>query len=65
MRIRKKVLGQNVPVTFTTNHRQRPVAEITHELCDIVIKIGIPSEFAPFLEQPSTLVGQNQAKVSR
>ena len=58
VRIRKKVLGQNVPITFTSNRRQRPVAEITQELCDIIIKTGIPSEFAPFLERPTTLVGK-------
>ena len=58
VRIRKKVLGQNVPITFTSNRRQRPVAEITQELCDIINKTGIPSEFAPFLEQPTTLVGK-------
>lgn len=58
VRIRKKVLGQNVPITFTSNRRLRPVAEITQELCDIMIKTGIPSEFAPFLEQPTTLVGK-------
>ena len=50
VRIRKEVLGQNVPITFTSNRRQHPVAEITQELCDIFIKTGILSEFAPFLE---------------
>ena len=34
------------------------MAEITQELCDIMIKTGIPSEFAPSLEQPTTLVGK-------
>ena len=58
VRIRKKVLGQNVPITFTSNRRQRPVAEITKELCGIMIKTGVPSEFAPFLQQPTTLVGK-------
>ena len=58
VRIRKKVLGQNVPITFTSNRRQRPVADITQELCDIIAKTSIPSEFAIFLEQPTTLVGK-------
>ena len=58
VRIRKKVMGQTVPITFTSNRKQRPVADITQELCDFISKTGIPSEFAPFLEQPTTLVGK-------
>ena len=58
VRIRKRVLGQTVPITFTSNRRQRPVADITQELCDIIIKTAIPSEFALILEQPTTLVGK-------
>ena len=52
------MLGQTVPITFTSNRKQRPVADITQELCDFISKTGIPSEFAPFLEQPTTLVGK-------
>ena len=29
VQIRKKVLGQSVPITFTSNHKQHPVADIT------------------------------------
>ena len=58
VQIRKKVLGQAVPITFTSNCKQHPVADITRELCDFITKTGIPSEFAPFLEQPITLVGK-------
>ena len=58
VRIRKKVLGQAVPITFTSNRKQRPMADITQELFDFISKTGIPSEFAPFLEQPTTLVGK-------
>ena len=47
VQIRKKVLGQAVPITFTSNCKQCPVADITRELCDFITKTGIPSEFAP------------------
>ena len=58
VQIRKKVLGQAIPITFTSNRKQRPVADITRELCDFITETGIPSDFAPFLEQPVTLVGK-------
>ena len=48
-------MGQTVPITFTSNCRQRPAADTTQ---DIIIQTVIPSEFAPFLEQPATLVGK-------
>ena len=34
------------------------MADITQELCDFISKTGVPSEFAPFLEHPTTLVGK-------
>lgn len=57
VRIRKKVLGQTVPITFSSNRKQRPVADVTQELCDFITKT-IPSEFTSFIEQPTTLVGK-------
>lgn len=52
------MLGQTLPVTFTTNRKQRQVADITKELCDFINKTGVPSDFASFLEQPISLVGK-------
>ena len=36
VQIRKKVLGQSVPITFTFSHKQHPVADITRELCNFI-----------------------------
>ena len=47
VQIRKKVLGQSVPITFTSSHKQRPVADITRELCNFITKTDIQSEFGP------------------
>lgn len=58
VQIRKKVLGQSVPITFTSNRKQRPVAVILQELCDFIAHTDLPAEFIPFLEQPFTLVGK-------
>lgn len=62
VQIRKKVLGQSVPITFSSSHKQCPVADITRELCNFITKTDIPSEFAPFLEQPITLLGRESSK---
>lgn len=60
VQIRKKVLRQAIPIAFTSNRMQRPVADITRKLCDFITKNAIPSdhEFALFLEQPIALVGR-------
>ena len=52
------MLGQSVPITFTSSHKQHHVADITRELCNFITKTGIPSEFAPFFDQPITLIGK-------
>lgn len=57
IQIRKKVLGQSVPITITSNRRQRPITDIVQELRDFITH-SLPAEFEPFLKQPMTLIGK-------
>ena len=58
VQIRRKVLGQIVPIVFTSNRKQRPLASIVTELCDIIDKSTLPAESLAFLREPISLVGR-------
>ena len=55
VRIRKKVLCQTLPIVFTTNRKQRPLMDITMELCDFIDKSTLPESF---IQNPNSLVGK-------
>ncbi len=58
VQIRKKVLGQTLPIKFTSNRKQRPLCDITNELCDFITKMPIPENLSFFFEQPASLIGR-------
>ena len=60
VQIRRKVLGQTVPIVFTSNRKQRPLASIVTELCDFInkFKSTLPPQCLAFLEDPAALVGR-------
>ena len=58
VQIRRKVLGQSVPITFTSNRKQRPITDIIQELHDVIAHSDLPAEFVSFLERPMTLIGK-------
>ena len=58
IRIRKKVLCQNVPVVFSTNKKQRPLKDIVMELCDFIDKCTLPTECESFIRNPTSLIGR-------
>ena len=57
IKIRRKILSQNIPVVFTNNHKQRPIADIAKGLCDFIDKSTLPTESAKFIKGPMFLVG--------
>ena len=56
--IGRKVLGQTVPIRFTSNRKQRPLASIVTELYDFINKSTLPAECLAFLKDPIALVGR-------
>ena len=36
IKIRRKVLSQNVPIVFTSSHKQRAITDTAKELCDFI-----------------------------
>ena len=54
VRIRRKVLGQKVPIAFTTKRKQRSIAEISRELCDFIDDNPLPAH----IRNPASLVGK-------
>ena len=58
VQIRRKVLGQTVPIRFTSNRKQRPLASIVTELYDFIKKSTLPAECLAFLKDPIALVGR-------
>ena len=58
VQIRRKVLGQTVPIVFTSNRKQRLLASIVTELCDFINKSTLPAQCLAFLEDPIALVGR-------
>ena len=61
VQIRKKVLTQNVPITFTVNRRQRPLEDLAKELSDFIKEtdLGLPPRYAAIIKKPTKLIGQN------
>ena len=58
VQIRRKVLSQTVPIVFTSNRKQRPLASIVTELYDFINKSTLPAECLAFLRDPIALVGR-------
>ena len=58
IQIRRKVLCQSVPITFTSNRKQRPFTDIIRELHDVIVHSDLSVEFVFFLERPMTLIGK-------
>ena len=58
VQIRRKVLGQTVPIVFTSSRKQRPLANIVTELCDFIENSTLPTECSAFLKDPISLVGR-------
>ena len=58
IKIRRKILNQNIPIVFTNNRKQRPTADIAKELCDFIDKSTLPTESAKFIKDPMSLVGK-------
>ena len=53
-----KVLGQTVPIVFTSNQKQRPLTSIVTELRDFINKSTLPAECLAFVKEPIALVGR-------
>ena len=58
VRIRKKVLGQNVPIVFTSNRKQRPLQDIVNELCNYIDNTPLPVHCDCFIRNPTSLIGR-------
>lgn len=58
VRIRKKVLSQNVSIVFTSNCKQRPLNDIVQELCDYIDSNPLPEHCESFIRNPISLIGQ-------
>ena len=58
VRIRKKVLGQNLSITFTSNRKQRPLNAIVKELCDHIDNNPLPEPCNTFIRNPTLLIGR-------
>ena len=58
VRIRKKVLGQNVSIVFTSNRKQRPLNNIVKELCDYIDINPPPEHCESFIRNPTSLIGR-------
>lgn len=52
IRIRKKVLGQNVSIVFTSNRKQRPLNDIVKELCDLIDSTPLPEQCDSLIRNP-------------
>ena len=58
IRIRKRVLGQNVSIVFTSNRKQRPLNDIVKELCDHIDNTPLPVQYDSFIRNPTSLIGR-------
>ena len=58
MKIRKKVLKQDVPIVFTHYRNQRPLDDIVKELSDFIDRSTASSEFSILIKDPKALVGR-------
>ena len=58
IRIRKKILGQNVSIVFTSNRKQRPLHDIVKELCDFIDSSPLPEQCDFFIRNPTSLIGR-------
>ena len=58
IRIRKKVLCQNVPIVFTCNRKQRPLKDIEKELCDYIDESKLPINCESFIRNPNSMIGR-------
>ena len=58
VQIRRKVLGQTVPIVFSTKGKQRPLNNIVNELCDFINSCTLPRECELFIQNPLSLVGK-------
>ena len=57
VKIRKKVLGQNIRIVFSHLRRQRPVNEVIEELSEFIEQNT--HEFSEFLQDPTSPVGKH------
>ena len=57
VKIRKKLLGQDIQIEFSHSRRQHPLSEIIRELSDYIDQHS--QELSPFVADPSTLVDQH------
>ena len=57
IKIRKKVLGQNIHITFSHLRKQRPTSEILKELSQYIDEH--PTECSELIQDPSVLVGKH------
>ena len=58
VRIRKKVLGQNVFIILISNCKQQPLDDIVQELCDYIDSNLLPEHCESFIRNPISLIGQ-------
>ena len=56
VKIRKKLLGQDIQIKFSHSGRQHPLSEIIQELSDYIDRHS--QKLSPFVADPSTLVDQ-------
>ena len=57
VKIRKKVLGQNISIKFSQAGKQRPFSEIIEELSAFIDQNSV-TELSPYVKDPSTLMGK-------
>ena len=58
IKIRKKVLEQDVPIVFTHYRKQRPLDDIVKELSAFIDSSTASSEFSIMIKDPKALVGR-------
>ena len=54
VRIRRKVLGQKIPIAFTAKRKQRSITVVSKELCEFVDENPLPEH----IRNPTSLVGK-------
>lgn len=50
-----------MPITFTVNHRQRPLEDLAKELSDFIKEtdLDLPPRYAVIIKEPTKLIGQS------
>ena len=59
LNIRKKILNETVPITFTKGGKQKPLEKIIQEVADFIDSSTAESKYVSFIKSPRSLVGKH------